>query len=52
MEIDYKDSNMAEVAALIPGVTRLEPRTISYTGDSKTIFDLQELIIFRLVDNL
>ncbi len=52
MEIDFKDSNMAEVAALIPGVTRLEPRTISYTGDSKTIFDLQELIIFRLVDSL
>ncbi|MBI9013253.1 MAG: M55 family metallopeptidase [Clostridiales bacterium] len=52
MEIDFKDSNMAEVAALIPGVTRPEPRTISYTGDSKTIFDLQELIIFRLVDRL
>ncbi len=52
MEIDFKDSNMAETAALIPGVTRPQPRTISYTGDAETIFKLQELIIFRLIDVL
>ena len=52
MEIDFKDSNMAETAALIPGVSRPYPRTISYTGDAETIFKLQELIIFRLVDML
>lgn len=50
MEIDFKDSNMAEVAELIPGVSRPFSRTISYTGDAETIFKLQELIIFRLVD--
>ncbi|QNO15963.1 M55 family metallopeptidase [Alkalicella caledoniensis] len=52
MEIDFKDSNMADTASLIPGVKRLNPRTISYTGDGETIFKLQELIIFRLVDQL
>lgn len=52
MEIDFKDSNMAETAELIPGVKRLKSRTISYTGDAETVFKLQELIIFRLVDQL
>ncbi len=52
MEIDFKDSNMAETASLIPGVERINPRTIQYTGDIQTIYDLQELIIFRLVDRL
>lgn len=52
MEIDFKDSNMADVAELIPGVKRPYSRTISYTGDGETIFKLQELIIFRLVDEL
>lgn len=52
MEIDFKDANMAETAALIPGVKRICPRTISYTGDATTIFKLQELIIFRLIDSL
>lgn len=52
MEIDFKDSNMADVAELIPGVKRPNSRTISYTGDGETIFKLQELVIFRLVDDL
>ena len=52
MEIDFKDSNTADVAELIPGVKRPHSRTISYTGDGETIFKLQELIIFRLVDEL
>lgn len=52
MEIDFKDSNMAETAELIPGVIRPQSRTISYTGDAETIFKLQELIIFRLIDQL
>lgn len=52
MEIDFKDANMAETAELIPGVKRIYPRTISYTGDAETIFKLQELIIFRLIDSL
>lgn len=52
MEIDFKDANMAETAALIPGIKRICPRSISYTGDATTIFKLQELIIFRLIDSL
>ncbi|WP_051569351.1 M55 family metallopeptidase [Alkaliphilus transvaalensis] len=52
MEIDFKDSNMAETAELIPGVKRPQSRTIEYTGDAETIFKLQALIIFRLVDQL
>lgn len=52
MEIDFKDSNMAETAELIPGVKRPQSRTITYTGDAETVFKLQELIIFRLVDQM
>lgn len=52
MEIDFKDSNTADVAELIPGVKRPSPRTVSYTGDAETIFKLQELMIYRLVDEL
>ena len=49
MEIDFKDSNCADTAELIPGVVRISPRTISFTGDSPTVFRLQELLIFRLL---
>lgn len=52
MEIDFKDSNMAEVCELIPGVKRINPRSITVTGDAETIFKLHELMIFRLVDNM
>lgn len=52
MEIDFKDSHMADTAQLVPGVERLSPRTIAYTGNAETIFRLQELIIFRLVDEM
>ncbi len=52
MEIDFKDSNMADTAALIPGVQRISSRTISYTGEPETVFKLQELIIFRLMDEI
>lgn len=52
MEIDFKDSHMADTAELIPGVKRLDPRTIAYTGDAETIFRLQELILFRLTDEM
>ena len=52
MEIDFKDTNMAQTCELIPGVTRTAPRTISVTGDAETIFKLHELMIFRLVDRM
>lgn len=51
MEIDYKSSNMAETAALIPGVKRTRPRTVEVTSDAETIFKLKELMIFRLKDS-
>ena len=50
MEIDFKDSNMADTASLVPGVVRLAPRTVSFTGDPETVFKVHELLIFRLVD--
>jgi D-amino peptidase len=50
MEIDYKASNMAETAALIPCVERVRPRTVRVTADAETIFKLKELMIFRLKD--
>ena len=51
MEIDFKDSNMADTASLVPGVVRLSPRTVSFTGDPETVFKLHELLLFRLVDS-
>ncbi len=52
MEIEFKESNMAETASLIPGVDRYESRKVRYTGDFETIFKLQELLVYRLVDML
>lgn len=51
LAIDYKSSNMAETAALIPGVERVKPRTVEVTSDAETIFKLKELMIFRLKDH-
>lgn len=48
MEIDFLRTDMADAAALVPGVKRLGARTISYTGDPETIFRLQQLILYRL----
>ena len=50
MEIDFKDSGCADTACLIPGVKRIAPATIGYKGDAETVFKLQNLIIYRLVD--
>ena len=52
MEVDYKDSNMADTAMLIPGMRRLSRRTVAYTGDAETVFKLHELMLYRLVDKL
>jgi len=52
MEIDYKETSMADTACLVPGVERVAPRTIRYTGDAKTVFKLQNLFIYRLVDSI
>ena len=50
LEIDYKETSMADSACLVPGVERVSGRTIRYTGDAKTVFKLQTLFIYRLVD--
>lgn len=52
LEIDYKETSMADSAELVPGVERLTPRTVRFTGDPKTVFKLQNLLIYRLVDSL
>jgi len=52
LEIDYKSTGMADTAVLVPGVKRLSPRTVSFTGDPETVFKLQNLLIYRLVDSL
>ena len=52
MEIDFKDTNMAQTCELIPGVKRTAPRTVSVTGDAETIFKLHVLMIYSLVDRL
>lgn len=52
MEIDFKDSNMADTATLVPGVKRLSPRTVSFTADPETVFKVHELLFYRVVDQL
>ena len=52
MEIDFKDSNMADTASLVPGVVRLSPRTVSFTSDPETVFKVHELLFYRVVDVL
>ena len=52
MEIDFKDSNMADTATLVPGVVRLSPRTVSFTADPETVFKVHELLIYRVIDVL
>ena len=51
MEIDYKETCMADTAELVPGVERVSPRTVRYTADAKTVFRVQNLLVHRLVDS-
>lgn len=48
MEIQFLRTDMADAAALVPNVERVDARTIAYTGDPHTIFRLQELILYRI----
>lgn len=50
MEIDFIYSQGADVAELVPGVKRISPRTVSYTGTAEDVFKLHELLLFRVVD--
>lgn len=48
MEIDFYRTDMADAAALVPGVERLAARTIAFSADPETVFRVQELILYRL----
>jgi D-amino peptidase len=48
MEIDYMRTDMAQTAALVPGVSRIGPRTIRAEGDPDMMFRLKELLVYRL----
>lgn len=52
MEIDFYRTDMADAAALVPGVERVNARTIRTAFDPDTTFRLQELILYRLVYEL
>lgn len=48
MEIDFYRTDMADVAALVPGVERVSPRTIRYEASPDMVFRMQELVLYRL----
>jgi D-amino peptidase len=48
MEIDYIRTDMAQTAALVPGVERIGPRSVRVEAAPDTIFRLQELLVYRL----
>lgn len=48
MEIDYVRTDMAQTAALVPGVVRVGPRTVRVEADPEAVFRLQELLVYRL----
>lgn len=48
MEIDFYRTDMADAAALVPGVERVAARTIRYVASPNNVFRMQELILFRL----
>ena len=48
MEIDFYRTDMADAAALVPGVERVSPRTIRYEASPDMVFRMQELLLYRL----
>lgn len=48
MEIDFYRTDMADAAALVPGVSRLAARTIGFAADPETVFKVQELLLYRV----
>jgi hypothetical protein len=51
MEIDYNRTNMAQTAALVPGVRRIAPRTVRVEAEPDTLFRLQELLVYACGTN-
>ena len=48
MDITFLRTDMADAAALVPGVLRTAARSIRYVGAPLDVFRLQELILYRL----
>lgn len=48
MNITFYRTDMADAAGLVPGVERVDARTVRYTGEPEDVFRLQELILYRL----
>lgn len=48
MDITFYRTDMADAAALVPGVERVNARTVRYASEPQDVFRLQELILYRL----
>lgn len=48
MDITFYRTDMADAANLVPGIERIDARTVRYTGAPQQAFRLQELILYRL----
>jgi D-amino peptidase len=48
MTVTFLRTDMADAAALVPGVKRVDARTIEYEGAPSDVFRLQELLLYRL----
>lgn len=48
LEIDYLRTDMAQTAALVPGVRRTGPRSVRAEADPAAMFRLKELLVYRL----
>ncbi|MBX3142755.1 MAG: M55 family metallopeptidase [Trueperaceae bacterium] len=48
MEIDFLRTDMADAAALVPGVERTSPRGVRYSAAPHLVFRMQELLLVRL----
>lgn len=48
MEIDFLRTDMADAAALVPGVERIGSRSVRYVSAPDNVFRMQELLLVRL----
>lgn len=48
MDIDFLRTDMADAAALVPGVVRTGPRSVKYSSTPDNVFRMQELLLVRL----
>jgi D-amino peptidase len=48
MDITFLRTDMADAAALVPGVERTAARSVRYAGRPSDVFRLQQLLLYRL----